>query len=263
MAPAAPYTTQLQAGLGMVAETLELLRIWEHGMIPARLADRAVQSGVFSRTTARRTRNLAVEMFAPRYLTHDGLAADRLKFLCEQRVSADLLSQLCFLYTARAQRVFGDFVTEVFWPKYHAGVRSLSRKDAETFIRQAMDAGRMNARWAESTVRRVSGYLMGCCADFGLLATTGKSDRAIQRFRIRPDAALYLAYDLRFAGLSSKAVVQHPDWRLYGLDSQEVIGVLRTLANDGHLMVQSSGEIVDIAWKYPTMKECLHAIAQG
>ena len=42
MAPNGTYTTQLQAGLGMVAETLELLRIWEPGMIPSRLADRAV-----------------------------------------------------------------------------------------------------------------------------------------------------------------------------------------------------------------------------
>jgi hypothetical protein len=263
MAGTAYYTTQLQAGLGMVSETLELLRLWEPGMIPSRLADQAVRSGVFSRTTARRTRNLAVEMFAPRYLSPDAMAAERLKALAEKRVPAELLNQLCFLYTARAQRVFADFVIAVFWPKYHAGASSLSRKDAESFIRQSMDAGRMHARWAESTVKRVSGYLIGCCVDFGLLAAVGKIDRAIQRFRIRPDVAIYLAYDLRFAGLGSKAAVHHHDWQLFGLDVQEVVGLLKGLANDGHLMIQSSGELVDIAWKYPSMKECLHAIAQG
>lgn len=263
MAETAQYTTQLQAGLGMVAETLELLRIWEPGMIPSRLADKAVQSGVFSRTTARRTRNVAVEMFAPRYLSNDGVAADRLKSLAERRVPAELLTQLCFVYTARAQRVFADFVTDVYWPKYHAGASTLSRKDAEIFIRQAMDAGHMHARWAESTVKRVSGYLIGCCADFGLVAATAKRDRALQRFRIRPDAALYLAYDLRCTGFGGNAVVHHPDWRLFGLEVQEVVAVLRSVANDGHLLIQSSGEIIDIAWKYPSMKECLHAIAQG
>ena len=47
---------------------------------------------------------------------------------------------------------------------------SASRKaDAERFIRRALDAGRMEKRWSESTVRRVSGYLLGCCTDFGLL----------------------------------------------------------------------------------------------
>ena len=52
-------------------------------MIPSKLAKRAVEEGIFSRATARRTRNLAAEMFAPRYLTERGVAASRLKFLLE------------------------------------------------------------------------------------------------------------------------------------------------------------------------------------
>jgi hypothetical protein len=257
------YTTQLQAGLGMVAETLALLRVWEPGMLPSRLAERAVEVGVFSRATARRTRNLATEMFAPRYLTSNGLAAERLQCLVAHQAPPEAISQICFLYTARAQRIFAEFVTDVFWPRYHANAGSLSRKEAEAFVRFAMDSGRMTKRWAESTVKRVSGYLIGCCTDFGLLADANRSDRIIQRFRLRPDVAVYLAYDLHFAGLGSQAVVHSNDWRLFGLDIQEVIGVLKGVAQDGHLLVQSSGELVDIAWKYPSMKECLHAIAQG
>jgi hypothetical protein len=126
-----------------------------------------------------------------------------------------------------------------------------------------MDAGRMKARWAESTVKRVSGYLIGCCSDFGMLAAANQSDRAIQRFRIRPDVALYLAYDLHFAGCGSQAVVHSPDWRLFGLNGQEVIALLKSVSQNGHFLIQSSGELVDIAWKYPSMKECLHAISQG
>jgi len=59
------YTTQFQAGLGMISETIELLRLWEPGMLPAHLANRVVETGLFARATARRARNLAVEMFAP------------------------------------------------------------------------------------------------------------------------------------------------------------------------------------------------------
>jgi hypothetical protein len=263
MAPNGSYTTQLQAGLGMVAETLALLRVWEPGMIPSRLAERAVQAGVFSRATARRARNLATEMFAPRFLAHEGLAAERMQVLVAHQVPPESISQICFLYTARAQRILADFVIEVFWPRYHAGAGTLSRKDAEAFVRRAMDAGRMKARWAESTVKRVSGYLIGCCSDFGLLAAASQSDRAIQRFRIRPDVALYLAYDLHFAGCGSQAVVHSLDWRLFGLNGQEVIALLKGVSQDGHFLIQSSGELVDIAWKYPSMKECLHAISQG
>ena len=37
------YTTQLQAGLGMIPETLDIMRIWEPGTIPSHLADRVVE----------------------------------------------------------------------------------------------------------------------------------------------------------------------------------------------------------------------------
>ena len=67
MADARPFTTQLQAGLGMINETMGLLRLWEPGETPARLAEKAIASGALARTTARRARNIVAEMFAPRY----------------------------------------------------------------------------------------------------------------------------------------------------------------------------------------------------
>jgi len=262
MNPEKRYTTQLAAGLGMVTETLDLLRLWEPGLIPAHLADRAVETGLFSRTTARRARNLVAEMFAPRYLANGGAVASRLKTLLDHQFPNDSLVQICFLQTARAQQVFGDFVIEVYWPKYSAGADTLSSDDAERFIYRALDAGRMQKRWSESTTRRVSGYLIGCCIDFGLLAEGGHSKRAIKRFSIRTDVALYLAHDLHFAGLSDMAVIQHPDWRLFGLEAQEVTRLMKNLSHDGHLLIQSSTDLVQVSWKYRTMEECLAAITQ-
>jgi hypothetical protein len=256
------YTTQLQAGLGMVSETMALLRLWAPGLIPAHLADRAVETGLFSRTTARRTRNIVAEMFAPRYLANGGSAATRLKYLLENQFPPDSLAQLFFLQTARAQQVFGDFVIEIYWPKYSAGADVLTKEDAQRFIHRALDAGRMPRRWSESTIRRVSGYLLGCCIDFGLLTEGGRATRAIKRFSIRKDVALYIAYDLHFTGLSDMAVVQHPDWRLFGLEVQEVINLMKNLSHDGHLLIQSMADLVQVSWKYHTMEECLVALTQ-
>ena len=59
------YTSRLGAGLGMIHETLDLLRLWQPGLTPLRLAKQALEVGLFSRTTARRSEDLAVEMFGP------------------------------------------------------------------------------------------------------------------------------------------------------------------------------------------------------
>jgi len=263
MCASAPvYTTQLQAGLGMIPETLELLRLWQPGMSPSKLADRVVDAGVFSRTTARRARNLAVEMFAPRYLVDNGEPARRLKYLVQHRIASEVLNQLCFLYTARAQRIFTDFVIEAYWPKYSAGASVLGRTDSEQFVRRALDLGRMTVRWSDTTIKRVSGYLLGCSADFGLLSTSSRGDRAIQRFSLRPETTLYFAYDLHCAGIGDQGIVRHPLWAVFGYTPTEVVARLKLLSHDGHLLLQSSGELVQVSWKYPTIDDCLHVLAQ-
>ena len=256
------YTTQLGAGLGMIPETMNLLRIWEPGLSPAQLADRAVETGLFSRATARRARNLAMEMFAPRYLADDGATASRMKVLLEHRFPHDALLQLFFLQTARAQQIFADFVVQVYWQKYSAGASFLNKEDARSFIQNACDSGIIAKKWSESVVDNVSGYLIGCCVDFGLVGKGKRTERPIKRFSIRKDVALYLAHELHFTGLSDMAVVSHRDWRLFGLEPQEVIRLVKYLSHDGHLVIRASADLVQISWKYRTMEECLNVLTQ-
>jgi len=256
------YTTQLGAGLGMIQETLDLLRLWQPGEAPKQLCARAIREGVFSRATARRARNIVMEMFAPRFLADGGKSAAYLKRLVESNIPLDDLTQLFFLYTARAQPIFADFVRDIYWSRYGAGATYLGRGDAEAFIRRALDNGRMQRRWTESMVERVAGYLVGCCADFGLLSGARRSERSIRRFSIRPKVALYLVHDLHFSGLTDFAITRHADWRLFGFEAHEVVNQIKGLAQDGHLIVQATADLVHIAWKYRSMKECIDAITE-
>src|SRR5260370_29221107 len=145
MADTRLYTTQLQAGLGMIQETTELLRLWRPNESPSDLKERVVTSGVFSRATARRARNLVIEMFKPRFLANGSEAAANLKLLVDVNHNGDDLSQLYFLYTARAQAVFGEFVTQYYWLRYSARASNLERPQPQDFLRRALDTGRMKA----------------------------------------------------------------------------------------------------------------------
>ena len=89
------YTTQLQAGAGLVEETRLLLSLYEPGMEPQALLARALDSGLFPRVTARRLRNVVIECFAPRYMREPD-AAWMLKQLTEH------------VSRAEAPRVFGN-----------------------------------------------------------------------------------------------------------------------------------------------------------
>ena len=256
------YTTQLQAGLGLVQETRLLLRIWEPGMSSPALYQAALRSGEFPNVSARRLRNIVTECFAPRYLVADGKPARYLKPLAVALAPAEL-NQLFFLHTCRANAIFADFVREVFWERYAAGDDKVTVDETRAFVRRGVDDGKTAKRWSDSTVKRVTSYLLGCCTDYGLLGKRTLSARAIIPFRIEAKAAAYLAHDLHFAGLGDNALLTHQDWQLFGLAREDVRDELKRLSLQGHLILQSAGEITHIGWKHKDMEGLVDVLAES
>jgi hypothetical protein len=256
-----PYTTQLQAGLGLVEETKILLDLWSPGMSANRLHQIALESGRFPTVTARRLRNIVVECFAPRYLVSNGAPAKHLKQLASAISTADL-TQLMLLFTSRANSILGDFVRGVYWGRYAGGYTHVTNDDARAFVMRAIDDGRTATRWSETTVRRVSAYLTGCCADYGLLERGLRSNRRFLAFRVSPTTAAYLAYELHLGGVSDNALVQHDDWKLFGLARQDILEEIKRLSLMGMLILQAGGNLVRISWKYQTIEAVCSALTQ-
>jgi len=255
------YTTQLQAGLGLLEETRQLLQVYQPGISASHLYEAALASGRFPLVTARRLRNIVAECFAPRYM-RDPYVAARLKSLVDRFTTAEL-NQLLFIYTARANLVLADFVREVYWARYSAGRNDLQLEDARTFVANSVREGKTQKPWSETTIKRISSYLMGCCADYGLLTTTGRNQRSIAAYRILPKVAAYLAYDLKFSGLGDNQIVSSSDWDLFGLERTDVRDQLKRLSLQGLLIFQAASDVVHIGWTYKSMEELIDVIAQS
>lgn len=260
MAESRFYTTQLQAGQGLIDETRSLLALYEPGMNRTKLIEKALRSGRFPLVTARRLRNIVVECFAPRYLS------DPATVPTVQRLAGSLsrpeFSQLLLIHTARANLILADFIRQVYWPRYSAGRDTLSRDDAREFVIAAMRAGRTQKPWSEATVRRVATYVLGCCSDYELLSSNIRGPRRIQPLRLYPSVAAYLAYDLRFRGLGDNQIISHDDWKLFGLEPEEVRDQFKRLSLQGHLILQSAAEVIHIGWAYKTMDELIDVLTR-
>jgi hypothetical protein len=257
-----PYTTQLQAGLGLVDETKTLLDLWTPGVAATGLYQVALASGRFPNVTARRLRNIVTECFAPRYLVESGAPAEHLKHFASTLSSSDL-SQLMLLFTGRAVPVFGDFVRHVFWARYAGGYTHITNEDARAFVIRGIDDGKTITRWSDTTVRRVSAYLTGCCADYGLLERGMRSSRRILSFRISPAVAAYLAHRLHFSGLGDNALLIHEDWQLYGVAREDVLEELKRLSLNGWLILQAAGDVVRVSWQLQDMEALCDVLTQG
>lgn len=248
------YTARLQAGLGMIDESLLLLDLWKPGMTAAELFRSALASGLFPSVTARRLRNLVAECFAPRFLEDNGHNAE-LAVLARPRLGRDAISQLFLVFACRANIILRDFLRTVYWGAYAAGRTTVTKGMALSFVEDAVESGRTTTRWSESSRSRVAGYLTGACADFGLLEQSSRPERLIQPCRLDDAVAILLAYDLHFSGMGDNAVAGHPDWGVFGFERQDVVSLLRRLASRAGLIVQSAGEAVDISWGCNNMKE--------
>lgn len=256
------YTTQLQAGLGLVNETKELLDLWKPGMSASQLNQLALESGRFPHITARRLRNIVSECFAPRYLISNGAPAQHLKRLSVALAGSEL-TQLMLIFTARANLILSDFIRDIYWARYAGGYTEISNEDARAFVERALDDGKTAKRWSETTVRRVSAYLTGACADYGMLGNGARSSRCILPLRISSVASVYLAYDLHFMGIGDNALLTHSDWQIFGLTREDVLEELKKLSLKGHMIVQVAGDAVRISWKQTSMEALCNVLAQG
>lgn len=257
-----PYTTQLQAGLGLVDETKTLLELWSPGMSANQLHQVALESGRFPNVTARRLKNIVGECFAPRYLVGGGAPANHLKRLGVALATADL-AQLFFVFTSRANPILADFVRQVYWSRYAGGYTQLTNEDARAFVQRGIDDGKTVKRWSDSTVRRVSAYLTGCCADYGLLERGTRITRRILPFRIAPAVSAYLAHELHFAGVGDNALLAHEDWQLFGLAREDVLEEIKRLSLKGLVILQVAGDVIRIGWKQQNMEALCDVLAQS
>ncbi|RMH79238.1 MAG: DUF1819 family protein [Calditrichaeota bacterium] len=256
------YTTRLQAGLGLIPETKQLLSLWTEGMSASELTKYALAVGAFSNISSRRLKNIVIEGFASRYLTKEEYPAKFLKRL-SNKLTPRAFGQILFIFTCRANPILFDFICEVYWNAYAAGNESLTNEQSRNWVRRAIENGKTTTPWSESTVIRVGRYLTGACADFGLLENVSKDNRRIIPFYILDEVAVFLAYDLHFAGLGDNSVISHPDWGLFGLTRDDVLDELKRLALQGWFIVQSGGGVIRIDWQYNSMEEVVDVLAQG
>ncbi len=256
------YTTRLGAGQGMIDETRLMLDLWYEGMDAQALNQAALQSGLFPNMSARRLRNFVIECFKPRYLTDKALPARFLQQL-QPTLSTREFEQLLFIYTCRANIVLADFVREVYWLAYASGRNEISNDEARIFVDRAVSDNKTTTQWSENMIQRVSGYLTGTCADFGLLEKGRKKNRQVLPYRLEQRVAAILVYDLHFAGHGDNSVVSHRDWALFGLEPADVIDELKRLTLKGWLIVQAAGNVVRIGWEHNSMQEVIDAFTQG
>jgi len=256
------YTIAISKGSALLDEMKFLLNAWQSGEAVDEFCDRVVRDGIIDKATARRAHDVARRVFANRFLLPEDYPARHMKQLLESGAPSRLISDLAMLFTARSDLLVRDVIAQVYWPSAREGRLYLSPGDITVFIEEAEASGKVEEAWSSEVSKKVARGLAKALVEFGLLEDGAKGRREIAPYRPSPQLPAYLAYLLHLQGLSDQAMLEHPDWRLFGYDRERLLAQLASGEYADQWLLQIGGSVVRMNWTYASMEEVLDALAR-
>ena len=245
------YNSNLLKGTGLIQETLTLVEYYEEGESILDYHKRILEGGLLSKSTENRVKDIVRNVFAGRYLVYDLPIPKYLRNMRDNYASMDVITQLFYIYTCRANAILADFIREVYFPKSWKSYSSLKASDPKDFIRESLMDGRIPVSWSDSTVSKVSEHIIATLIDFRLI----ERNKNILPYRLIELSANYLIHELHFRGLTDYDIWHHEDWKLFGLTKEEVIKEIEKISFSGTFIFQFSGELLRISWQYKNMED--------
>jgi hypothetical protein len=252
------YNSDLLKGTGLIQETMVLIDLYRAGMSKQDLINQVLEFNPLAKEHENRTKDIINHTFYRRFLKDGESAVLEIQTLRNNYVSLEVVSQIIFIATCRANLILFDFVTEIFQPLAKNGTPILPDKAAFNFIEAAIRDGRIPNKWADSTKQKVSEHMNACLIDFKL---TDRSKKILP-FYINDLTANYWIHKQHFDGLSDAAIIELDEWNLFGLDRQDVLNLMHRLSLAGSFVYQHSGELIKITWNYKSMNEFINGITK-
>jgi hypothetical protein len=251
--------TGLIKGTASLDELVTLFLHWDEKEPPTLYAKRVQAEGILTKATSKRSEDLVLRVFVPWFLQPNVNGAKILRALAPVTAERQVLQELIFLFKARAEQVLYDYILERFWPAYNDGALYLQPSEIEEFLQFSQESGRVEKSWAKYTQYRLAMGILGALKEVGFIREEKYRLYAYNPIEINPFTVAFLAYELHFASQTDAALVEHPDWRLFGLERARVVERLSELGEQGGLIVQQAGSIVRLTWLYASMDEVIHA----
>ena len=251
------YNIDLCKGTGMIQESLLLLEKYTPETTKEIFVKNVFESNILVKASEKRIKDIIHNVFYKRFLISDNYVPVYLLQLHRYNVGLDQLIQIMLIYIARSNRIFFDFVTEVYWIKSRENTL-ITSNEAKLFINEAIKDGRIMLPWSDGTKKRVASYIITTLMDIKFL---DKKYKCIPVF-LSDKTANYLSHELHFKGYSDEAIANAEEWKLFGYNRYDVTRHFERLAAQGHFIFQNAGDLIKITWNYKNMKELIDAIGQ-
>ena len=256
------YCRTLNHAGAAIERSMSVLDSWQPGMPSADLYARMLLEGREAGFAASSLKHIVSEVFKTRFLSPTALPWTRVLKAMRSEFSSEVIEQICFFLTARAEAVLSDFLTMEYWPRLARQEQFVTIETLRAFLAQAVEEGRGGGKWTESRFRRVTKCLSSVCHGFHLFKRNGEQWLFTPPVLLN-EVALLLVYDLKEQGYDGKLILDHPDWRLFGLSQDEVRRLLLDPVFTPYFEIHESLTKTVFVWCVETMIEAVrHYVAR-
>lgn len=247
--------SRLQKGGALLDDMRRLVAAWS---VKAASEDASVfVMRILGKPSLARAKDTFVRAFRPRFLEGSPPQAWKLaRALEDEGADPDTAKAFYFWITARAEKTLYFYVTDELMAARASAHRQIKVEDAMRWLRDRL---RLSTKeWTPTVTRKVARGMLAALRDFGVLQ--GATAKTIAPRHCPLEAFAMIAFCLQEMGCSGRAIVQHPDWRLFLFGEHEVERALLECHQKGWLGYQAAGAICRIDFPSIPFKEYVRVI---
>lgn len=249
------YNIDLCKGTGLIQESMVLLDVYDKTISKHQFVEKVIKENFLAKKSDKRIKDIVEIGFYKRYVNTNKDIPLYLSKLKDNYISLSVIQQIFLIYTSRANLILFDFIKDKYWYEINAGVIVFKNNYAKEFLNEIMKHN-FSLKWSDSTQNKMSSYLMSSLVDFKFIEKNGK----VVPVFINDITANYLIHELHFNGLSDEDIILAEEWKIFGLDKNEIIDIVHKISLTGFFLFQYSGDLFKINWKYQSMNEFIDGI---
>jgi hypothetical protein len=252
------YTSTLSNTVALLDETYQVMRQITLGNSLEDVRRQVIEDNLLGKKSERSRQNAWANVYF-RYFSHrDEGFIDLLTETITSSIPEKAKRLILFFELAQADALIHDLTIQLLFDLYEQGRSLVAKQDILEWMDQNNQTHPEIGEWAPQTRERMIRHYLSLARDFGLLE--GSKHKSFTKPYVPLGAFLWALYRLRDQGLSTKAIIESDEFKLFFMSQNDVVFLLNEATSSGYLSFRSAGDIYDLSFNDGTLAEVMDGL---
>lgn len=249
------FTSRLQKGGALLSDMRLMVSRWSDEMSEAGMTPDIAR--MLTKSTRARAKDTYIRAFRPRFIAGNPPEAWRLARTLEDHAAPpEVTTPFYYWLTARAEPPLYEFASAALYAKSRSHDREVRIEETVAWLDKRVQKD--GKEWTPTVCKKVARGILATLRDFGILE--GAVRKRVAPVHLAPQTFALIAFVLHELGTEGKALVAHPDWRIFLLGETGADHLFMECHQHRWLRYDSAGNIRRIEFLADSFKEYVDVV---